>query len=49
MQKYNFSAVRFQNVNMVASLAVFGAGMLKFKAKKICFDDKICLLILINF
>ncbi len=48
MQKYNFSAVLFQNVNMVASSAVYRADRLKFRAKKICFDEKVCLL-LINF
>ncbi len=34
MQKYNFSAVLFQNVNMAASSAVYRADRLKFKAKK---------------
>ena len=48
MQKYNISAVLFQNVNMAASSAVYQPDMLKFMAKKICFDEKVCLL-LINF
>ena len=34
MQKYNFSAVLFQNVNMAAFSAVCRADMLEFKAKK---------------
>jgi hypothetical protein len=46
-----FQFVQFflsQNVNMAAFSAVCRADMLEFKAKKICFDEKVCLL-LINF